>query len=114
MTTYQPMKMAAAEALWTTEKPACFSLFAVGDLVHNKNDFNVCIPNALPVLATNSLNGAVKGLNNLQAAYVQKYGPGNYRPNVFITYWTFRLMVGIAFLLADRGAGLSRLAPRSA
>jgi cytochrome d ubiquinol oxidase subunit I len=30
MTTYQPMKMAAAEAHYHTSKPAPFSLFAIG------------------------------------------------------------------------------------
>ena len=32
------------------------------------------------------------GLNELQAQYEQQYGPGNYVPNVFIQYWSMRVM----------------------
>jgi len=99
MTQVQPMKMAAAEALWTTEKPACFSLFAIGDVTHHNNVFNLCVPHLLSVLATNDWNGRVQGVNNIQSQYARKYGPGGYAPNLAVTYWTFRLMVGIAFLL---------------
>ena len=31
MVRIQPMKMAAAEALWESENPASFSLFTIGD-----------------------------------------------------------------------------------
>ena len=37
MVEVQPMKMASAEALWDTEQPASFSLFAVGDKENNRN-----------------------------------------------------------------------------
>jgi cytochrome d ubiquinol oxidase subunit I len=36
----------------------------------------------------------------LQAEAVAKYGPGNYIPPVAITFWTFRIMVGVGFLMA--------------
>ena len=52
----------------------------------------------LSVLATNSLNGHVSGINDLQAEYNANYGPGDYAPNIAVTYWTFRLMVGVALL----------------
>jgi cytochrome d ubiquinol oxidase subunit I len=38
-------------------------------------------------------------MNELQAQYVQKYGPGNYIPPVFFNYWTFRIMVGAGMLM---------------
>ena len=61
------------------------------------------------MLATNSWNGKVVGLNQLQAQYVKEYGPGNYVPNVFIQYWSMRVMAylaGIVFLFALWGAWL--------
>ena len=99
MTTQQPMKIAAAEALWQTSAPASFSLFAIGNLGQKKNVVDIAVPHLLSVLATNTWNGKVQGINNLQTEYQQKYGPGDYIPNVAITYWTFRIMTGIAFLL---------------
>ena len=55
-------------------------------------------PNEKVVEATGSFNGEVKGINNLQAEYVAKYGEGNYKPNIPIAYWTFRLMIGLGTL----------------
>ena len=83
MTQEQPMKMAAAEALWNTESPAGFSLFAVGDVgtETGKNSFNVTVPHALSILATNTWDGQVQGINDLQKQYIAKYGPGDYRPD---------------------------------
>jgi cytochrome d ubiquinol oxidase subunit I len=102
MTKQQPMKMAAAEALYETQTGAPFSLFAVGPFERrpDRNVFDVSIPHGLSVLATNSWNGKVEGVNDLQAAYAAKYGPGDYQPIIGITYWTFRIMTGIGFLIA--------------
>jgi cytochrome d ubiquinol oxidase subunit I len=36
------------------------------------------------------------GLNELQASYEQQYGPGNYIPNVFVQYWSMRVMAYLA------------------
>jgi cytochrome bd ubiquinol oxidase subunit I len=98
MTTVQPMKMASAEALFHGEGPAEFSLFAIGDVTAGKNTFNIALPHMLSVLATNSWNGYVAGIDDLEAKYQTTYGPGDYEPNVAVTYWTFRIMVGTAFL----------------
>jgi cytochrome d ubiquinol oxidase subunit I len=53
----------------------------------------------LSLLAYNQLTGEVKGINDLQAEYVKTYGPGNYVPPAWITYWSFRLMVGAGGLM---------------
>jgi len=98
MTTVQPMKMAAAEALFHGENGAEFSLFAIGDVAEGKNTFNIALPHMLSVLSTNTWNGYVAGIDDLQAKYEAKYGPGDYEPNIAVTYWTFRIMVGTAFL----------------
>ncbi len=97
----QPMKMAAAEAQFETEKPAAFSLFATGDLEHNPGHTNVDlrIPYALSFLATGSFTGEVKGINQIQAEEEAKYGPGEYAPVVAVTYWSFRAMVGAGSLM---------------
>lgn len=96
----QPMKIAAAEALWNSEDPASFSLFTWGDEARRKDVFSIRIPAVLSLLAFNSPRGEVKGINNLQAEYAQQYGPGDYVPPVALTYWTFRIMVGAGMLLA--------------
>ena len=94
-----PMKMAAAEALWKTEDPASFSIFTWGDQSKLDDVFAIRVPNLLSVMAYNQLTGEVKGIRNLQAEYEQLYGPGNYVPSVFTMYWSFRVMVGVGFLM---------------
>ena len=99
----QPMKMAAAEALWTTEDPASFSLITIGDLTQRNEIFSIRIPFALSLLATDQLTGEVKGIYDLQSEYEALYGPGNYIPPVAVIYWSFRLMVGAGFALVALG-----------
>ena len=100
MVQIQPMKTAAAEALWETEDPASFSLLTIGDLTLRNEVFSIRIPGVLSLLSFNQFQGAVRGLNDLQAEFEQKYGPGNYIPPVAIPYWSFRIMVGFGFLMA--------------
>ena len=95
----QPMKMAAAEALWNTEDPASFSLITIGNLQGSKDVFSIRIPDLLTILAFNGTTGEVKGINQLQAQYAQQYGPGNYVPPVGFIYWSFRVMVGAGVLM---------------
>jgi cytochrome d ubiquinol oxidase subunit I len=95
----QPMKMAAAEALWDSESPASFSIFTIGDEKDREDVFTIRIPTLLSILAYNRPSGEIKGINDLQKEYEQKYGPGNYVPPVWISYWSFRAMVGAGVLL---------------
>ena len=99
MVKVQPMKMAAAEALWESENPASFSLFTFGNERERRDLFAIRIPALLSLLSYNRFDGEVKGINNLQAEYERQYGPGNYVPPVAITYWSFRFMVGAATLM---------------
>jgi cytochrome bd ubiquinol oxidase subunit I len=96
----QPMKMAAAEALYHTEKPADLSLFAVADFDHNpgENRFNISIPHGLSLMS-GGWDEEVRGIDDVQAEYTERYGPGDYVPVVGVTYWAFRLMIGAASLL---------------
>jgi cytochrome d ubiquinol oxidase subunit I len=100
MVSTQPMKMAAAEALYKTSTgaDASFSIFTLGtpDGVHEL--FSIRIPYLLSFLSTHSLNGTVEGINDLQAQYTQLYGPGDYTPTIWVTYWAFRWMIGLGML----------------
>jgi cytochrome d ubiquinol oxidase subunit I len=95
----QPMKVASAEALWDTEDPASLSLFTIGDTKNREDVFAIRVPGLLSLLALDQLYGQVEGINDLQAQYEAEFGPGNYVPPVFITYWSFRAMVGAGFLM---------------
>ncbi len=96
MTEQQPMKMAAAEALYESQSNAPFSAFAVApfEATPERLTFNIEVPDGLSFLATDSPSGRVEGINDIQAEYEARYGPGDYRPVIGITYWSFRLMVG--------------------
>ncbi len=96
----QPMKISAAEAVWETESPADFVVIASVNEEKQENGFEITIPKGLSFLLYSKFTGEVKGLTELQAEAVAKYGPGNYIPPVTITFWVFRLMVGIGFLMA--------------
>ncbi|MEN3612945.1 cytochrome ubiquinol oxidase subunit I [Plantactinospora sp. ZYX-F-223] len=100
MTQVQPMKMAAAEALYTTEQPASFSVLTVGSLDGSRELFAIKIPYLLSVLGTGDPNGQVRGINDLQAQYVAQYGPGSYTPVIPVTYWSFRFMIGFGLAAA--------------
>ncbi len=109
MTEVQPMKMAAAEALYeSADSCAPFSLFTIGSLDGTEERFSVTIPCLLSFLATGSFSGSVEGIDDLQAQYLQQYGQsGNpllldatYLPNIPLAYWSFRLMIGVGMLSA--------------
>ncbi|MGW4396031.1 cytochrome ubiquinol oxidase subunit I [Amycolatopsis nivea] len=116
----QPMKMASAEALCHTEKPASFSIIAIGDVANaNCEDvktFNV--PALLSFLAHNDFSTEVKGVENLVSEYQAKYGtnypndpalgslagkPIDYVPSLPVTYWGFRIMIGFGAISAGIG-----------
>jgi len=109
MTEVQPMKMAAAEALYeSADSCAPFSLFTIGSLDGTQERFSVTVPCLLSFLATGSFSGSVEGINDLQAQYLQQFGQsGNplvmdatYLPNIPLAYWSFRLMIGVGMLSA--------------
>jgi cytochrome d ubiquinol oxidase subunit I len=99
MVKIQPMKMAAAEGLWNTESPASFSIFTIGNLDSSEEVFSIRIPSVLSLLSFNQLTGEVKGMSDLQVEYESTFGPGDYIPPAYITYWSFRIMVGAGILM---------------
>ncbi len=120
MTDVQPMKMAAAEALYNTEEPASFSIFTIGSLDGSQEVFSVKVPRLLSFLAENNLDAQVVGINQLREEYKQTYGqdpgkkyysPGDYTPVIPVTYWAFRLMIGLG-VVAAAGAAMLMWATR--
>ncbi|MGS2808402.1 cytochrome ubiquinol oxidase subunit I [Nocardia sp. MW-W600-9] len=94
----QPMKMASAESLCHTQTDPDFSILTVG--THNNCDsvtHVLEVPYVLPYLAEGQFTDVtLDGVVDLQQTYNVKYGPGDYRPNLFVTYWSFRAMIGLA------------------
>lgn len=103
----QPMKMAAAEALWEhSDDPAPFTVFAAIDTKTKENNFEIEIPYMLSFLSYNKFSGSIAGIHELQEMYEEKYGPGDYIPPVKTLFWVFRIMTvsgGIMFLLGMYG-----------
>ena len=115
MTEVQPMKMAAAEALYQTrDSCAEFSIFTIGSLNGEHEKYAITVPCVLSFLATGSFNGKVQGVNELKrelpgqiakaasargepARYVQP-ADAVFTPNIPLAYWSFRLMIGIGML----------------
>jgi cytochrome d ubiquinol oxidase subunit I len=96
----QPMKLAAAEGLWESEDPAGLSMFQIGDEANRTSILNIRIPSLLSFLTYNTPDGKVQGINDLQAQYEAQYGPGDYvPPAIWLTYWSFRAMVGAGALM---------------
>jgi cytochrome d ubiquinol oxidase subunit I len=114
MTEVQPMKMAAAEALYDTkESCAPFSVLTIGTPNGERERFAITIPCLLSFLATGSFDGRVEGINDLREQYRKTYGrdpgasyytPDDYVPFIPVTYWSFRFMIGLGVLVAAGAA----------
>ena len=94
MTEQQPMKMAAAEALYNSQNNAPFSLLTIGTLDGSKSVFQIGVPSMLSFMSTGNFDGVVEGVNDLEAKYDKQFGAGDYTPNIPLAYWSFRLMIG--------------------
>ena len=95
----QPMKLAVMESLWETANPAPYLLFASIDQNKQQNSLEISVPGALSLLVYGSLDGEIKGIKELQAQYAQQYGPGNYVPDIFPGFWSYRIMIGAGMWL---------------
>lgn len=96
----QPMKLAAAEGLWESEDPAALSLFQIGDEDDRSSVVNLRFPWLLSLLSFNTPDGLVQGINPLNAQFQEQYAnqygaDADYvPPAIWLTYWSFRAMVG--------------------
>jgi cytochrome bd ubiquinol oxidase subunit I len=93
----QPMKMASAETLCDTKTDPNFSILTVGR--HNNCDGVkgiIEVPYVLPFLAEGKTSDVtLHGVRDIQRDYELRFGPNDYRPNMFVTYWSFRAMIGL-------------------
>jgi cytochrome bd ubiquinol oxidase subunit I len=87
---YQPVKVAAMEGAWETQRGLPLLLFAIPDARNETNHFEVGIPKLASLILTHDLDGEVQGL---------KDWPAEERPPVGIVFWAFRIMVGIGLLM---------------
>ncbi len=88
---YQPAKLAAIEARWETAADAPLTLFAWPDEARERNDAALDIPELGSLILTHSFAGTVQGLKDFPAAD---------RPPVAIVFFAFRVMVGLALVMA--------------
>jgi len=91
---HQPVKVAAMEGIWETEKGADLRLFAIPDQDAEKNHYEIVIPNMASYILTHDFEGEVKGL---------KEWPPEDRPPVGIVFWSFRVMVAIGMAMILTG-----------
>ncbi|MEW5774077.1 MAG: cytochrome ubiquinol oxidase subunit I [Thermodesulfobacteriota bacterium] len=96
----QPAKLAAMESHWTTRTNAPMHLLVIPDEANEGNAVELFeIPSLLSFLAYNDPSAEVKGL---------KDWPEEERPPVAITFWSFRIMVGLGTIFIPL-AGLALL-----
>jgi len=87
---YQPMKTAAMEAVWETQKGAPFLIFAIPDQKAQKNLWEIGVPGGAAFINTHSWSGELVGLKSVSRSE---------QPNVFTVFFTFRIMVYVGFLM---------------
>ncbi len=116
----QPMKMAAAEAMFDSAcgADASFSLFSIGTPDGSAEIWSLRVPYVLAFLSTHTFEGCVEGINDLNLLYTQELFPqfvdqvdGSFAPILWVTYWSFRWMMGfggLAALIALAGLWVTR------
>ena len=87
---HQPLKTAAIEGLWDTQRGAPFIIFAIPDQLQQKNLYSLAIPYAASLINTHQLKGEMLGLKTVS--------PSN-QPYVPLVFFSFRIMVGIGLLM---------------
>ena len=89
---YQPAKIAAVEGHWENEPGESLPLilFGLPDMKAETTRYAVQVPHLGSLVLTHSWNGQIPGLKD--------FAPED-RPNSTIVFWTFRLMVGLGFLM---------------
>lgn len=90
----QPAKLAAAEALFHTERHAPLLIGGIPDAQTEQVSLGIEVPGALSFLAHGDFDAEVIGLD--------RFAPQD-RPPVLITHVAFQLMVGIGTLMAGIG-----------
>ena len=86
----QPIKTAAMEGVWHTQKGAPYLIFAVPDQKNETNHFVLSVPHGASLINTHHWNGKLKGLTSVPKAN---------RPDVPIVFFSFRIMVYLGMLM---------------
>ena len=91
---YQPAKIAAMEGDYETENGSALILFGIPDDKAEITRYQIAIPKLSALILTHSFDGEVKGLKSF---------PEDQRPPAAIIFWSFRIMVGIGFMMLGMG-----------
>ena len=87
----QPMKLAAAEGHWETQKEAPLIIGGWPSMEEERTKFGIEIPYALSLMAFGDKDAEVKGLKEV---------PREDRPNVPLVHMAFQVMVGAGTFMA--------------
>lgn len=93
---HQPAKLAAIEGHWENKPGESVPLVVFGwpDMQAETNRFALEIPHLGSLILTHSLDGQIPALKDF---------PPEDRPYVPIVFWSFRIMVGLGFLMIGLG-----------
>ncbi len=91
---YQPVKLAAMEALFETQAGAPLLIGGIPDEAAGVVRFGIEIPNGLSLLIAHDPHAVIQGLNDF---------PPDQRPDVAVTHYAFQIMVGCGFALIGLG-----------
>jgi cytochrome d ubiquinol oxidase subunit I len=91
---YQPAKIAAMEGHYDTQVGAPLILFGIPDDKAETTHYAIEIPKLGSLILGHSLDAEIKGL---------KAFPPDERPQALIPFFTFRIMVGLGFLMLGLG-----------
>ena len=87
---HQPVKLAAMEGHWETQRGAPFIVFAWPDNAQEINHYEVAIPKLGSLIITHELDGEIAGLKEVPAAE---------RPPVAPVFFAFRVMLAVGFAM---------------
>lgn len=88
---YQPAKLAAIEAHWhQTDNGMPLVLFGIPNEATESNDYAINVPRLGSLILTHSWNGTIEPITS--------FAPEN-RPPIAITFFSFRIMVGLGILM---------------
>lgn len=87
---YQPLKTAAMEGVWQTQKGAPLVLFAIPSQEQQKNFYEIAVPKLASLINTHEWDGELIGLSSVPIAE---------QPRMLPVFFSFRIMVGIGILM---------------
>ncbi|WP_109530093.1 cytochrome ubiquinol oxidase subunit I, partial [Nocardia aurea] len=85
----QPMKLAVAEGL---ERDTAGAPFTIAPGIE--------IPKVVSFLSTGDFDATVQGAEDVQRRFEELFGPGDYRPDQAVVFWSYRVMLGLGMVTA--------------